>query len=123
MLTRSQPITYSPHNGEKFPQRFETQSSEKGKIISAIFIRFLKSAWNFVYLQKKTTFIAYIFPKLLTPKNVLTSMPKGNCFGTPFGSERVHESQTLYKSPWEHFHPNFPLIQDKLSWQKGPESD
>ena len=51
-------------------------------------------------------------------------MPKGNCFRTSFASKRVHGSQTLYKSPWEHFHPNFSLlIQDKLSWQKGPESD
>ena len=29
------------------------QLSEKGRIISAIFIAFLKSLWNFLYLEKK----------------------------------------------------------------------
>ena len=29
------------------------QLSEKGRIISAIFIAFLKSAWNSLYLEKK----------------------------------------------------------------------
>ena len=53
----------------------------------------------------------------MTPKNVLTRVPKSNCFRTHFGSERVHGSQTLHKSPWQHFYPNFQLIQDKLSWK------
>ena len=45
-------------------------------------------------------------------------MPKSNCSRTPFGSERVHRSQKLHKSAWQHFYTNFPLIQEKLSWKK-----
>ena len=43
----------SPHNWEKFPQRIQTQLSEKGKTISGIFIAFLKSTENFLYLEEK----------------------------------------------------------------------
>ena len=40
---------------------------------------------------------------------------ESSCFGTPFESQRVHGSQTLLKLTWQHFYPNFSLIQDKLS--------
>ena len=61
--------------------------------------------------------IAQIFGKLLTPKNVLTWMPKSSSFKTPSCSQRVHRSQTLLKSARRHFYPNLPLIQDELSWK------
>ena len=47
---------HSPHNWEKFQQRLQTQFSEERKLISTIFIAFLKSSWNFVYLEKKDQF-------------------------------------------------------------------
>ena len=47
---------YSPHNGEKFLQGLETQSSEKEKVISGIFIPFLKSTRNLACLEKKDHF-------------------------------------------------------------------
>ena len=58
--------------------------------------------------------IAQIFGKLLTPKNVLTWMPKSSSFKTPSCSQRVHRSQTLLKSARRHFYPNLPLI--KMNW-------
>ena len=47
-------------------------------------------------------------------------MPKSNCFRKIFGSERNHGSQTLPKSVCQNFYPNFPLIQNKLSWKTCP---
>ena len=47
---------YSPHNWEKFLQRLQTQFSEKGNEISSVFIAFLKSSENFLYLEKKYQF-------------------------------------------------------------------
>ena len=55
--------------------------------------------------------------KLLTRKNVLSSMPKSSCFRTSFRSQRVHLCKTLLKSARQHFYPTFPLMQDKLSWK------
>ena len=67
--------------------------------------------------NKKISFIALIFRKLLNPTNVVTLMPVSSSFRTPFASKRVHGSQTLLEFALQHFHPNFPLIKDNLSWK------
>ena len=46
---------------------------------------------------------------------MLTSMPQRSRFRTPFESQRVNGLQSLLKSAMQHFHPNFPLSQDKYS--------
>ena len=40
------------------------------------------------------------------------------CFWTPFGSERVNESQKLSKSLEKYFYPTFSLFWAKLSLKK-----
>ena len=54
--------------------------SEKEKIFSQIFSAFFESALNFEHFQKKRTFIAYVFSKLPTTKNVLRQMSKSSRF-------------------------------------------
>ena len=54
--------------------------SQKQKNFSQIFSLFLESALNFEHFQKKTTFIAYVFSKLPTTKNVLRQMSKSSRF-------------------------------------------
>ena len=44
-------------------------------------------------------------------------MPVNSCFRTLFASKGVLGSQTLLEPALKHFHPYFPLIQDKLSWK------
>ena len=58
------------------------------------------------------------FPKVLTPKEVVTWTSKAPCFRTPFGNQRVQEFQTLSKSARHHYYPIVPWIWDKLSWKK-----
>ena len=51
------------------------QLSKKLKTFSSFFIAFSESALNFEHFQKKKkkmSFIAQVFPKLLTPENVFT---------------------------------------------------
>ena len=67
--------------------------------------------------KRRISFIALIFYKLLTPKSVVTWMPETSCFRTPFGNQRVHGSQTLRNTAWQHFYPNFKLIRKKTSWK------
>ena len=42
--------------------------------------------------------IVSVFPKVLTPKEVVTWTSKTPCFRTPFGNQRVQEFETLSKS-------------------------
>ena len=54
--------------------------SQKQKIFSAFFAAFLESALNFEHFEKERTFIAYVFPKLATTKNLLGQMSKSSRF-------------------------------------------
>ena len=47
-------------------------------------------------------------------------MPVSSSLRTLLASKRVHGSQTLREPAPQHFHPNFPLIQDKLSSEPSP---
>ena len=42
-------------------------------------------------------------------------MSQSSCFRTRFLTQSVDVSQTLLKSPRQHFYPNFQLIENKLS--------
>ena len=57
--------------------------SQKQKIFSQFFSSFFESALNFEHFQKKMTLIAYVFPKLLTTKNLLRQMSKSSRFREP----------------------------------------
>ena len=57
--------------------------SQKQKIFSEFFSSFFESALSFEHFQKKMTLIAYVFPKLPTPKNVLRQMSKSSRFREP----------------------------------------
>ena len=52
-------------------QPIQMQFSEKQKPFSQLFCAFFKSISNFEHFQKKITLIAYVFPKLRTPKYVV----------------------------------------------------
>ena len=54
--------------------------SQKQKKFSGVFSAFFESALNFEHFQKIRTFIAYVFPKLPTTKNVLRQMFKSSRF-------------------------------------------
>ena len=57
--------------------------SQKQKIFSEFRAGFFESPLNFEHFQKKRTFIAYVFPKLLTTKNLLRQMSKSSRFREP----------------------------------------
>ena len=70
------------------------------------------------FWSKNVSLIVSVFPKVLTPKEVVTWTSKAPCFRRPFGNQRVQEFQTLSKSARHHYYPIVPLIWDKLSWKK-----
>ena len=48
------------------------------------------------------TFIADLFPKLRTPKNLVRYMPKKSRFKGPFDRQHSKRVQTLFQSEPEH---------------------
>ena len=72
--------------------------SQKEKIFSESFSAFFESALNFEHFQKKRTFIAYVFPKLSTTKNLLRQMSKSSCFREPVDRRHGKWAEALIQS-------------------------
>ena len=51
--------------------------------------------------------IAYVFFKLLSLNDMVTTLLKRSCFRKPFGGECVKGSQKLLKSAGRDFYPTF----------------
>ena len=45
---------------------------------------------------------------------MVTQMPESSRFRTLLAGQRVHGLESLLKSAQKHFHPKFPLNQDKF---------
>ena len=68
--------------------------------------------------KKKMTLIAYIFPKLWTPKNVVRSISKKSCFRKPFEKQCGKRDQTLLKSERQQYYSIYWSLRRQLSWKK-----
>ena len=71
---------------------------KKQKIFSEFFSAFFESALNFEHFQKKRTFIAYVFPKLPTTKNLLRQMSKSSRFREPVDKRHGKWAEALVQS-------------------------
>ena len=69
--------------------------SQKQKIFCEVFSAFVESALNSEHFQKKRTFIAYVFPKLPTTKNLLRQMSKSSRFREPVDRRHGKWAETL----------------------------
>ena len=69
--------------------------SKKQKIFSEFFSPFFESALNFEHFQKKRTFIAYVFPKLPTTKNLLRQISKSSRFREPVDRRHGKRAEAL----------------------------
>ena len=93
---------YSLLNRHNLRQTIRTPLSQKHKAFSQFFLAFSKSTLNFEHFEKKMTFIAHLFPKLRTPKNVFRYMSKKSRFKVPFDRQHVKLVQTLLRSEPQH---------------------
>ena len=72
--------------------------SQKQKIFSEHYSAFSESALNFEHFQKNWTFIAYVFPKLPTTKNLLRQMSKSSRFREPLDRRDGKWAEALIQS-------------------------
>ena len=68
--------------------------------------------------EKKMTLIAEVFPKLQTPKNMVTSMSKKSRFKGSFGKQHGKRAQTLLKVPWQHLYHIYWSLSMQLTCKK-----
>ena len=93
---------YSLLNRDNLTQPIRTPLSQKHKAFSEFFLPFSKCTLNFEHFQKKMTLVAYLFPKLRTPKNVVRYMSKKSRFKVPFDRQHGKRVQTLFPSEPQH---------------------
>ena len=67
---------------------------------------------------KKTTLLAYVFPKLQTGKDVVRQMSKKSHFRRTFEKQYGKRVHKLLKSPRQHLYHNYWPLWIKLSWEK-----
>ena len=68
--------------------------------------------------KKKMTLIAEVFPKLRTPKNMVTSMSKKSCFNGSFEKTHGKGAQTLLKGQRQLLYDIYWSLWRQLSYKK-----
>ena len=63
------------------------------------------------------TLIAEVFPKLLTPENMVPSMSKKSCYKGSFGKQHSKHLQTLLKFDWQHLYHIYWSLFRQLSYK------
>ena len=64
------------------------------------------------------TLIAEVFPKLRTPKNMVTSMSKKSRFKGSFGKQHGKRAQTLLKFAWQYLYHIYWSLWRQLTCKK-----
>ena len=109
---------YSLFKRDNLTQPISVQLSRKQNTFFELFSTFLKSALDFEHFQKKMSVIAYIFPKLRSPKNLVNSMSKKSRFNGSFGKQHGKRAQTLLKFAWQHLYHIDWLLWTQLTCKK-----
>ena len=64
------------------------------------------------------SFISEVFPKLRTPKNMVTSTSKKSCFKGSFTKRHGKRAQTLLKFAWQKLHHIYWSLWRQLTFKK-----
>ena len=89
---------YSLNSKDKLMKTIQMLWSQKENIFSEFSAAFFESALNFEYFQKKTSLMAYVFPKLPTTKDILRSMSKRSRLRGDLNMQHGKQSETLIQS-------------------------
>ena len=76
-------------------QTIQMHLSPKLQSFSEFSCAFFESALSLEHFQKKMTLIAYVFPKLMTTKNVLRQMCKSSRFREPLDKGHGKRAEAL----------------------------
>ena len=99
---------YSVLNRDNVMQPIHMQLWREQKTFSQFSFSIFETYIKFgTFSKKKMTLIAYVFPKLPNPKNVVRKLPKKSSFGGPFHKQHGKEAQALLESERQKFYHIF----------------
>ena len=101
-----------------FCNNFKRYYLKNGRLFLDTLLPFLNVHEISNILKKRMSVLAWLFPKLLFPKEVATETSRRSCFRTPFGSQRLNGFQTPLKVGRHHYYPLFRWISGKLNRKK-----
>ena len=101
-----------------FCKNFKRFYLKNGRLFLDFLLHFRNVHKVYNILKKRMSVIAWLFPKLLFPKEVATETSRMSFFRTRLGNHRVNEFQTPLKVAMHHYYPLFPWISGKLRWKK-----
>ena len=101
-----------------FFNNFKRYYLKNGRLFVDILLHFLNVHEIYNILKKTMSVLAWLFPNLLFPKEVVTETSRRSYFRISFGNQRVNGFQTPLKLARHHYYPLFPWIPGKLSWKK-----
>ena len=97
---------YSVVNRDILRQTIQIELAQKDRTFSQFDTALLKCRLTIEHFQKKMTFIADLFPKLRTPKNVVSQISKKSRFIGPFDKRQVSGT----KHCWSGTAPPLPYL-------------
>ena len=98
--------------------QFRCNYLENKKLFLIFFLHFWNLVWILNTFKKKMTLIAEVFPKLGTPRNMVTSMSKKSRFKGSFAKQHGKRAQTLFKFAWQHLYHIYWSLWRKLTFKK-----
>ena len=102
---------YSCHNWQKLSQQVQVKLSQNHQYLLKVLLNFRNL---YKVFEKKITFIASTYTKLLIPEDLVTWIPLNSCFRTQFPNQPVKGSKTLLKSARKQFYAHVTLISKEI---------
>ena len=110
---------YSLFKRDNLTQRIEMEVSRETKNFSEFSAAFLNTSLNFQHFEKKKiTLIAEVFPKLQTPKSMVTSISKKSRFNGSFRKQYGKRAQTLLNFAWQYLYRIYWSLWRQLTCKK-----
>ena len=106
---------YSLVKRDNLTQPIQMPKTKNFFLIFCCFFEIWFKFWTFS--KKRMTLTPEVFPKLRTPKNMVTSMSKNSRLNGTFGKQHGKRPQTLLKLSWQHLYHIYWSLWRQLTYK------
>ena len=98
--------------------QFRCKYLRNKKLFLNFFLHFSNLVENLNIFKKKVSLVAEVFPKLRSPKNMVTSMSKNSSYKASFAKQHGKRTQRLLKFAWQHLYHIYLSLWRQLTCKK-----